>query len=96
MKAAAALAALLLLAVVLQDAFEVMLLPRRVTRKYRLTRLYFRVAWYGWSSVAARLPKGGRREGFLSVFGALSMVTLFAAWSSALIVGFGFLGWALQ
>ena len=96
LKSAAALSALLLLAFVLQDAFEVMLLPRRVSRKYRLTRLYFRAAWFAWSSIATHLPKGARREGFLSIFGALSMVALFAAWASALIAGFGFLGWALQ
>jgi hypothetical protein len=93
---AAALTALLLLALVLQDAFEVMLLPRRVSRKYRLTRLYFRMTWWVWSRLATAFPKGGRREGFLSVFGALSMVVLFAAWSAALILGFGLLGWALQ
>jgi hypothetical protein len=93
---AAVALALLLLALVLQDAFEVMLLPRRVSRKYRLTRLYFRVAWSAWSAVAVHLPKGARREGFLSIFGALSMVTLFAAWAAALIAGFGVLEWAFQ
>ncbi len=96
MKYAAALTALLGLGLVLQDAFEVMLLPRRVSRKYRLTRLYFRLAWSAWAGIAARLPKGPRREGFLSVFGALSMIALFAAWSAALILGFGVLHWALQ
>ena len=96
MKFLVGLSALLLLGLVLQDAFEVMLLPRRVSRKYRLTRLYFRTSWRAWSSSARRLPQGSRREGFLSVFGALSMVTLFAAWASALIVCFGCLDWALQ
>jgi len=96
MRHAVALAALLLLAFVLQDAFEVMLLPRRVSRKYRLTRVYFRAAWFAWSRVAVRLPRGPRREGFLSVFGALSMITLFAAWAAALITGFGFLDWAIE
>jgi hypothetical protein len=93
---AAALLALLLLALVLQDAFEVMLLPRRISRKYRLTRLYFRTTWAVWSSIATSFPRGARREGFLSIFGALSMVALFAAWSAALIVSFGVLGWAWQ
>jgi hypothetical protein len=93
---AAALAALLLIALVLQDAFEVMLLPRRVSRRYRLTRLYFRATWLAWSSIAARLPRGPRREGFLSIFGALSMVALFAAWAAALIAGFGVFGWAVE
>ncbi len=80
----------------LQDAFEVMLLRRRVSRKYRLTRLYFRATWSVWSSIARRLPPGGRREGFLSIFGALSMIALFVTWAAALIIGLGLLSWALQ
>jgi hypothetical protein len=36
-----AIVAVVLLIVVLQDAFEVMLLPRRVHRRFRLTRFYF-------------------------------------------------------
>ncbi len=91
-----ALLALLLIALVVQDAFEVMLLPRRIARRVRLTRFYFRAAWSGWSGVARRLPAGAHREGFLSIFGALSMVVLFALWSVALILGFGLLEWALQ
>ena len=39
MRAAGAILGLLLLAVVLSDAFEVMLLPRRVRRKMRLVTL---------------------------------------------------------
>ena len=37
--------AVAVLLLVLQDAFEVMLLPRRVTRHIRLTRFYFEKAW---------------------------------------------------
>jgi len=88
--------ALVLLAVVLQDAFEVMLLPRRVHRRTRFTRFYFGVAWSAWSAIALRLPKGARREHFLSLFGALSMVILFAIWATTLITGFGLLQWVLQ
>ena len=94
--AAACLGALVLLGVVLQDAFEVMLLPRRVHRPFRLTRFYFTLSWAGWIWVARRLPHGARRERFLSVFGALSMVVLFAIWASGLITAFGLLDWALQ
>jgi hypothetical protein len=91
-----ALFAVALVLVVLQDAFEVMLLPRRVHRHVRLTRFYFDHAWTGWSWLAIRLPAGMRRERFLSVFGALSMVVLFAIWATTLICGFGLLEWVLQ
>ncbi len=90
------LAGIALLLIILQDAFEVMLLPRRVQRSVRLVRLYFRSIWAVWSRLGARLPAGARRERFLSVFGALSMVLLFAIWASALIVAFALIEWSLQ
>ncbi len=92
----ATLFGIVLLLIVLQDAFEVMLLPRRVQRNLRFMRLYFRVIWAVWSRIAARLPFGAPRERFLSVFGALSMVLLFAIWATALITAFALIEWSLQ
>lgn len=92
----AGLAALLLILVVMQDAFEVMLLPRRVQRRTRIAAIYFRSVWKLCSRLASRLGPARGREGVLSHFGALSMLGLFAAWASALILGFGTLEWALQ
>ncbi len=89
-------AALALLAVLLQDAFEVMLLPRRVQRRVRFMRIFFRSAWWAWTGMARRVPAGRRRESFLSHFGALSMLLLFALWATGLIVAFGTLEWSLQ
>jgi Ion channel len=62
----------------------------------RLTRFYFLGAWIAWCAIAVRLNAGAGRERFLSVFGALSMVILFAVWAVGLILGFGVLQWALQ
>jgi len=90
------LLAIILLALTLQDAFEVMLLPRAVQRQVRLVRYYYRASWAAWRAIARRLPAGHKREHFLAIYGALSMVTLFAAWASSLIVGFGMLFWALR
>jgi hypothetical protein len=88
--------AVTMLLVVLQDAFEVMLLPRRVHRRVRLTRFYFDTVWACWCWMAKRIPAGMGRERFLGVFGALSMVVLFALWATALISAFGLLEWTLQ
>ncbi len=92
----AMLVGIALLLIILQDAFEVMLLPRRVQRSLRFMRLYFRAIWAVWSRLGARLPAGARRERFLSVFGALSMVLLFAIWATALILAFALIEWSLQ
>lgn len=91
-----AVVAIALLASVLQDAFEVMLLPRRIHRRVRATRFYFRLTWAAWRNLAQRIPAGPARERFLSVYGALSMVVLFTLWASLLIVAFGMLEWVLQ
>jgi hypothetical protein len=87
---------LILIAASLQDAFEVVLLPRRVERKVRFVHYFYRVTWAIWSRLGALLPTGGGRKGFLSIYGPLSMVLLFACWAVGLIVGFGFLQYALQ
>lgn len=80
----------------LQDAFEVVLLPRRVERKHRFVHYFYRISWAIWSRIGARLPIGGARESLLSVYGPMSMVLLFAFWAVALIFGFGYMQYALQ
>ncbi|WP_158800875.1 potassium channel family protein [Acidisoma sp. L85] len=95
---AAAIGAFAFVAIVLvlQDAFEVMLLPRRVQRRTRFAVIYFRTVWRACSSIATGLGPGRGREGMLSHFGALSMLGLFASWATTLIVGFGVLEWAQE
>jgi hypothetical protein len=88
--------ALTLLILVLQDAFEVMLLPRRVTRRLRVTGIYFRSTWWLWTRLALISAAGPRRERFLSIYGALSMMMLFSLWAGCLIVAFGMLQWVVQ
>ncbi len=80
----------------LQDAFEVMLLPRRVQRRLRFTRSYFRFCWALCSRVALRLKPGRERENLLSYFGPLSMLGLFTVWAGTLISCYGTLEWLLQ
>ena len=96
MPALAFLVGPLVLLVVLQDAFEVMLLPRRVQRRLRFVRLYFRQTWRLFAAFARNLPEGARRESLLSVYGPLAMVLLFGIWSLGLILAFGLLEWALH
>src|SRR5690242_4592285 len=57
------LAALALIAIVLHDGFEVILLPRRVGRGLRLTRLFYTYTWWFWRAAAGlvRTPKGRDR-----------------------------------
>jgi hypothetical protein len=85
---------LLILFATLWDAFETIILPRRVTRSFRLVRLFYPVTWAVWSAVNRRLPSSKLRETHLSYFGPLSLLMLFATWAFALIVAFAMLHWA--
>lgn len=83
-----------LISLVLWEAFEVILLPRRVTRKYRFTRFYYRTVWRIWSGVFRSISRGGRQETFLSYFGPLSLLLLLSIWAFGLITGFALLHYA--
>jgi hypothetical protein len=83
-----------LLLTVLWDCFETMILPRRVTRRIRLTRTFYRITGTPWMLIARRLKSGKRREDFLSVFGPMSVLMLFGVWALGLIFGFAMLQWA--
>ena len=82
-----------LVLLVLRDAFETVVLPRRVRRFFRLTSIFYRASWYMWRGVARRF-KGVVREVSLSTFGPLSLLLLLALWAFGIVLGFGALHWA--
>src|SRR5262245_6525419 len=88
-------AAAALIVVVFVDAFEAMILPRRVRHDYRLARLFYRSTWVLWRGAARLLPAGRWRNGLLSVFGPLSLFALLGVWAVGLVAGFGLLHWSL-
>ena len=69
MTIAAAIVGVLLLATVLWDAFETVVLPRRVSRQLRLTRLFYRASWPPFAACAALFKSVNRREAYLSLTG---------------------------
>jgi hypothetical protein len=83
-----------LLILVLWDAFETIILPRRVTRRFRLTRLFYRYTWLAYSAIGSSLFLAKRREGYFSFYGPLSLLTLVGVWALSLIISFGCLQWA--
>jgi Ion channel len=86
--------AALLIVGALWDAFETIILPRRVTRRLRITRLVYLVTWRPWAAVCRRV-QGGRREVFLSYFGPLALLLLLGIWAVCLVIGFALVQWAL-
>ena len=86
-----AIAGILLILAILLDAFETIVLPRRVQRSFRLTSWFYRRTWIPYREIASRIPSRARRENFLSYFGPLSLIFLLILWASGLIFGFALL-----
>ncbi len=87
-----AILGLALIAIILWDVFETIILPRRVTRRFRLARMFYRWTWRPWRAIACLLQsKPKLRESFLSYYGPLSLLGLFVVWAIALIIGFAVL-----
>ena len=90
------LAGLALIVAILHDGFEVMLLPRRVSRDVRIARIFYITAWKVWRGTARRMKPGKRRNVLLSWFGPSSAIMLFTIWAAGLIASFGMIHWALD
>jgi Ion channel len=85
------IAGVLSILAILLDAFETVVLPRRVQRSFRLTSWFYRRTWIPYRRIANRIPSRARRENFLSYFGPLSLIFLLILWASSLIFGFALL-----
>src|SRR6516165_2561117 len=75
--------------IVLWDAFEAIILPRRVTRRFRLTRFYYLFTWRTWKIYARLIPSSKAREAFLGFFGPISLFFLIGVWAIGLLIAFG-------
>ncbi|MGH2348770.1 MAG: potassium channel family protein [bacterium] len=90
-----AAAGVVLIALILWDAFEAVVLPRRVTRRVRLTVVHFRLLWLVWALALKVVRNPRRRESFLSLYAPLALMLLLATWAAGLIVGFAMVHWGL-
>jgi hypothetical protein len=91
----AAIVGVVIICVVLLDAFETVVLPRRVTRHFRLTAWFYRRTWIPWRNIAGRIRTPSRQQNFLGYFGPLSLIMLLAFWAASLIFGFALLQYGI-
>ena len=77
------------------DAFQTIILPRRPTGRFRITRLFFVVTWAPWASMARWTGNKRVREQIYSVYGPLSLLLLLLLWAGLLIIGFSLFFYAL-
>jgi hypothetical protein len=94
MKLLIAIAGLFILFATLWEAFETIILPRRVTRPLRLVRIFYRLTWKTWAAVNRLFRTKTLREAHLSYYGPLSLLGLFATWAFLLVLAFSMLQWA--
>jgi hypothetical protein len=86
---------LIIIWVVLLDAFETVVLPRRVTRHFKLTAWFYRRTWIPWRGIARRIKTASRQQNFLGYFGPLSLILLMGFWATGLIFGFALLQYGI-
>jgi hypothetical protein len=79
---------IVLVALVLWDTFETMILPRNVTSTVRLPYFVNRVLWRGWRNAVRSLVGSRRHERYLGFYGPLSVLIMLVIWAVALIFGF--------
>ena len=84
----ASIAGIVLIFVILMDAFETVVLPRRIRRTFRITSFFYKNTWGFWTRVGLHIKSANRREGFLAYFGPLSLIVLLFFWAGGLIFGF--------
>jgi hypothetical protein len=85
---------ILLIITALWDVFETIVLPRRVTRRVRLTRLFYRFTWAPWWRIARTIHKKRRQEMLLGIYGPLSLLALLTVWAVTVVVGFALVHFA--
>ena len=81
--------------IVLLDAFQTIILPRRATGRFRLTNVFYLLTWNPWAFVAGRMRNPRHRETFFSYYGPLSLILLLVVWAALMVLGFALLFYAL-
>src|SRR2546428_1323943 len=92
----AGIGSIALILIVLWDAFDIVILPLAVRRKFRVTGFVYRVACRPWSAVAKGISSNDRRELLLSFYGPVSLLFLLSMWAAGLVLGFACLYRSLE
>lgn len=80
---------------VLLDAFKTIILPRRVTGRFRITRIFYVLTWRPWAFFTSRIKNLRNREAVFGYYGPLSLLLLLVVWASGIVLGFALLYYAL-
>ncbi|UWZ82961.1 potassium channel family protein [Occallatibacter riparius] len=81
--------------IVLVDAFQTIISPRRAAGPVRLTRWFYLATWHPWAFLAKRIRDPRGRETAFSFYGPLSLILLLAFWAAVILFGFGLIYFSL-
>ena len=81
--------------IALLDAFETIILPRRASGRFRLTRIFYILTWKPWAFFAQRLHNPRKQETAFSFYGPMSLILLLAVWAGAMVLGYALLFYSM-
>jgi len=81
--------------IVLLDAFQTIILPRRASGRFRLTRLFYLMTWKPWTFATRWLGDGRKRDFCYSYYGPMSLILLLVVWAGTMVVGFALIFYGL-
>ena len=93
MRAVAAVAGVILIALMLSEFFVTYMLPRRVRRDPRIARGLNRALWIPWRALSRRFS-AATADTLLGFFGPLALLSQLLIWTVGLILGFALLEYA--
>src|SRR5215471_2185292 len=96
LKILAVIVGIILIIVIIQDVFESIVLPRRVSTRFRLSRIFYTSSWILWSSIGRKMHPGNRREFYLSYYGPASLLIMLIVWALVLVLSFALIQWGLS
>jgi hypothetical protein len=89
-------AGFLVLALVLADVFETIVVPRPSPGRHRLSRYIVRPTWRLWRAIGYRTRTGLARDAFYGIYAPGIAVLLLISWLVLLVVGYGLIMFALR
>jgi hypothetical protein len=95
MRIVALIAGILCVFTVLFDAFQTIVLPRRATGRFRITRIFYILTWRPWVFLSRWMHGPRQRETAFSFYGPLSLILLLVVWAATLVIGFALVFFAL-
>ena len=70
------------------DAVQTVVIPRRPSGRFRITRLFYIFTWKPWLAVGSHISDHKLREQFYGIYGPISLIFLLLFWAFLLTFGF--------